>query len=137
MESIPGTVTMDLGDLKMSNVAGPVRFQSGTRDILIVDATDLVDVKVDRGDIGVTQTQATLPRMDIHTRNGDVTVTVPERAGFQINGSTSQGEIESAFGERVQVETYGRSATVKGQNGAGPQITVGTPIFWNSPASVP
>jgi DUF4097 and DUF4098 domain-containing protein YvlB len=126
LEAIPGTVNMDLGDLKMSNVAGPVRFQSGTRDIQITDVTDLVDLKVDRGDIEVTQTQVPLPKIDIHTRNGDVTLAIPEKAGFQLNGSTSQGEIESGFGSQLQVETFGRSATIKGQNGAGPQITVVT-----------
>lgn len=91
VEAIPGEITMDLGDLKMNNVSGPVRFQSQTRDIQITDVTELLDLKVERGDIGVTATHSPLPKMDLHTRNGDINLTLPEHAGFQIDGSTSQG----------------------------------------------
>jgi DUF4097 and DUF4098 domain-containing protein YvlB len=126
VEAVPGTITMDLGDLKMNNVSGPVRFQSPTRDIDATDVTDSLDLKLDRGDIGVTATHAPLPKMDIHTRDGDITLTLPEHAGFQIDGSTSQGDITSGFGSSLRIESSGRSATIKGQNGAGPQITVST-----------
>lgn len=125
-EAIPGTVTMDLGDLKIANVTGPIRFQSGTRDIQITDVTELLDVKVDRGDIQFNATRAPLPKVDMHTRNGDITLALPENAGFQLDGSTSQGEIQSGFGSHLRIDSSGRSATIKGQNGAGPQITVVT-----------
>ena len=126
VEAIPGDITMDLGDLKMNNVSGPVRFQSQTRDIQITDVTELLDLKVDRGDIGVTSTHAPLPKMDIHTRNGDINLTLPEHAGFQLDGSTSQGDISSGFGSSLRIDSSGHSATIKGQNGSGPQITVNT-----------
>ena len=126
VEAIPGTVSMDLGDLKMSNVSGPLRFQSGTRDIQVTDATGSLDLKVDRGDIGFTATQAPLPKVDIYTRNGDITLTLPESAGFQLDGSTHRGDIESTFGPSLQVQSSGRSATIKGRNGNGPGITVVT-----------
>ncbi|MGA2713939.1 MAG: DUF4097 family beta strand repeat-containing protein [Bryobacteraceae bacterium] len=126
VEAVPGTVTMDLGDLKMSNISGPVHFQSGTRDIQVTDATELLDINVNRGDIQFTATRIPLPKMEIHTRDGDITLTVPESAGFQIEGSTHHGEIESAFGSRLQVQSSGQTATIRGQNGAGPQITVAT-----------
>jgi DUF4097 and DUF4098 domain-containing protein YvlB len=125
-EAIPGTITMDLGNLKLENVSGPVRFQSQTRDIEATDVTDLLDLKVDRGDIDVTATRGPLPKIDIHTRNGDVNLALPEHAGFQLDGSTSQGDITSAFGSSLRIDSSGRSATIRGQNGAGPQITVYT-----------
>jgi DUF4097 and DUF4098 domain-containing protein YvlB len=125
-EAIPGDITMDLGELKMNNVSGPVRFQSQTRDIQVTDVTELLDLKVDRGDIGVTATRAPLPKMDIHTRNGDINLTLPEHAGFQLDGSTSQGDINSGFGSSLRIDSSGRSATIRGQNGSGPQITVNT-----------
>ncbi len=126
VEAIPGEITMDLGDLKMNNVSGPVRFESQTRDIQITDVTELLDLKVDRGDIGVTSTHAPLPKMDIHTRNGDINLTLPEHAGFQLDGSTSQGDISSGFGSSLRIDSSGHSATIRGQNGSGPQITVNT-----------
>jgi DUF4097 and DUF4098 domain-containing protein YvlB len=126
VEAIPGSVAMDLGDLKMSNISGPVRFQSGTRDIQITDATESLDLKVDRGDIAFTATRTPLPKLEIHTHDGDIALTLPEDAGFQLEGSTQRGEISSAFGSRLQVQSSGRATTIKGQNGAGPQITVAT-----------
>ncbi len=86
----------------------------------------MLDIQVDRGDIGVTVTQAPVPKMDVHTRNGDITLTLPEHAGFQLDGSTSQGDISSEFGSSLRIDSSGRSATIKGQNGTGPQITVNT-----------
>ena len=126
IEAIPGSVTMDLGDLKIANVTGPVRFQSGTRDIQVTDVTDLLDLKVDRGDIQYIATRAPLPKIDIHTRDGNINLALPENAGFQLDGSTNQGEITNAFGSHVRVDSSGRSATIRGQNGSGPQITVVT-----------
>lgn len=122
VEAVPGSVTMDLGNLKIANVIGPVRFQSGTRDIQVTDATELVDVKVDRGDIQFTATRAPLPRMDLHTRDGNISLSLPENAGFQLSGSASQGEIQSGFGSSLRIESSGHSATINGQNGPGPQI---------------
>lgn len=126
VEAVPGTITMDLGNLKIANVSGPVRFQSGTRDVQVTDVTELLDLKLDRGDVQYTATRAPLPKIDIHTRDGDITLALPENAGFQLDGSTAQGEIDSAFGSHLRIDQSGRSATIKGQNGPGPQITVVT-----------
>ncbi len=126
VEAIPGSVTMDLGNLKIANVVGPVRFQSGTRDIQVTDATELVDLKVDRGDIEFTATRAPLPRVDVHTRDGNVSLTLPGDAGFQLSGSAGRGEITSGFGSTLRIDSSGHSATVSGQNGQGPQINAVT-----------
>lgn len=126
IEAIPGSVSMDLGNLKIANVTGPVRFQSGTRDIQVTDATELLDLKVDRGDVQFTATRAPLPKVDIHTRDGNITLALPENAGFQVDGSSGQGEITSGFGSHLRIDSSGHSATIKGQNGSGPQISVVT-----------
>ena len=128
VEAIPGDITMDLGELKMNNVSGPVRFQSQTRDIPDYGCDgDLLDLKLDHaGTSGVTATHAPLPKIDIHTRNGDINLALPEHAGFQLDGSTSQGDINSGFGSSLRIDSSGHSATIRGQNGSGPQITVNT-----------
>ncbi|HVW83895.1 MAG TPA: DUF4097 family beta strand repeat-containing protein [Bryobacteraceae bacterium] len=126
VEKIPGSVTLDLSEMKMSNVVGPVRFQTGARDIQATDVTNSLELTVDRGDIQVTQTKAPLPKLDLHSRNGDITVTVPASAGFELDGRTGQGEVNNVFGPPLQTETDGRVGTIKGKVGAGPQITLGT-----------
>ena len=125
-EAVPGEITMDLGDLKLENVSGPVRFRTGTRDIQATDVTGALDLLIERGDIQVSVGKAPVPKIDAHTHNGDITLALPEGAGFQLDGSTSQGEIESGFGAHLQIQNSGRGATIRGQNGNGPQVTVGT-----------
>ncbi len=125
-EAVPGSITMDLGDLKLENVSGPVRFKTGTRDVQATDVTGALDLTVERGDVEVSVGKAPVPKIDVHTHNGDITLALPEGAGFQLDGSTSQGEIDSGFGTHLQIQNSGHGATIRGQNGNGPQITVAT-----------
>jgi DUF4097 and DUF4098 domain-containing protein YvlB len=126
VEAVPGSITMDLGDLKMANVSGPVRFSTGTRDIEATDITNGLDLTVDRGDINVTASKAPLPRIDVHSHNGNIVIALPEKAPFELKGSTSQGEVENDFGGPLQTQSSGRSATIQGQTGNGPSITLTT-----------
>jgi len=126
VEGVPGTITLDLGDLKMNNVTGPVRFQTSTRDIEATDISNGLEISVEHGDIQVTETKMPLPKMDIHSHNGDVTLAMPEKAGFDLDGKTGQGEVSNDFGDPLKTEQSGRAATIKGKQGSGPDIKVGT-----------
>jgi DUF4097 and DUF4098 domain-containing protein YvlB len=117
---------MDLGQLKLANVSGPVRFQTGTRDIEAHDVSNALDLSVDRGDIRVTQTKGPLPKIDLHSHNGDIEVSLPEKAGFQLRGTTSQGEAENTFGTPLETQASGRGATIQGQTAPGPSIVLTT-----------
>ena len=125
-ERVPGTITLDLSELKMHDVIGPVRFQTGSRDIQVTDVTESLELTVDRGDIQITQTKTPLPRMEIHSRNGDLTLAVPEKASFELDGRTGQGEAANDFGSPLENHSEGRSATLKGRVGNGPRITLST-----------
>jgi len=125
-EAVPGSITMDLGELKLANVSGPVRFRTGTRDIQATDVTDALDLTIDRGDIQVTVGRSPVPKIDLHTRNGDITLALPEKAEFQLDGSTSQGDVENEYGPLLQTQSSGRAATIKGHAGSGPAVTAST-----------
>jgi DUF4097 and DUF4098 domain-containing protein YvlB len=126
MEAVPGSVTLDLGDLKMTNVTGPVRFQTDSRDVEVTDVTEGLEISLGRGDIDVTQTKTPLPRMDLHSNHGDVTLAIPEKAAFDLDGNTGRGDVNNEFGDPLKTEQSGHSATIKGKQGAGPEIKVGT-----------
>lgn len=127
VERIPGSVTLDLSELKMSDVVGPVRFQTGSRDVQVTDATEALELTVDRGDIHVTQTKTPLPKMEIRSRNGDITLSIPEKASFDLDGRTGQGEAANDFGTPLENHSEGRAATLKGRVGSGgPRITLNT-----------
>jgi DUF4097 and DUF4098 domain-containing protein YvlB len=126
VEAVPGSIKMDLGDLKLENVSGPVHFKTGTRDIEATDVTGALDLTVDRGDIQVTVGKSPVPKIDVHTHNGDITLALPEKAEFQIDGSTSQGDADNEFGGGLEQHSNGHAATIKGHVGNGPLVTVGT-----------
>jgi DUF4097 and DUF4098 domain-containing protein YvlB len=118
-EQIPGSITLDLSEMKMNNVVGPVRFQTGSRDVQVTDVTNSLEITLDRGDIKVTQTRTPLPKMEIRTRNGDLTLTAPETSSFELDGRTGQGEASNEFGAGVESASEGRGATLKGRVGGG------------------
>jgi DUF4097 and DUF4098 domain-containing protein YvlB len=126
VEAVPGSITMDLGDLKLENVSGPVHFKTSVRDIQATDVTGALDLMVDRGDIQITVGKTPVPKIDVHTRNGDITLALPEKAEFQMAGSTSQGDVDNEFGGGLQTQSNGRAATIKGHAGNGPLVTIGT-----------
>ena len=126
VEAIPGEVTLALGDLKLNNVSGPVRFQTGTRDIDAHDVTGALDLSVDRGDIRVTESKGPLPKIDLHSHNGDIDLALPDKAGFQLRGTTSQGEVENDFGAPLETQASGRGASISGQVSNGPEIVLTT-----------
>jgi DUF4097 and DUF4098 domain-containing protein YvlB len=126
VEAVPGEITLDLGELRMSNVVGPVQFETPTRDVHATDVSNALELTVDRGDIQITETRNPLPKIDAHSRSGDITLTVPDNAAFQLNGSTSQGEVQNAFGESLRIASDGHRASITGHNGNGPLITFTT-----------
>lgn len=114
VESIPGSIRMDLGNMKLENVAGPVHFETGTRDIVASDVTGELDLSVDRGDIQVVEDKTPLPKMDIHSRNGNITLSVPEKSAFELEGRAAQGEAQNEYGPTLETSNEHRSSAIKG-----------------------
>ncbi len=125
-EAVPGNVTIDLGEMKMNNVVGPVRFKTGTRDVHVTDVTNGLELDVDRGDIEITQAKVPLSKMDIHSRNGDVTLAIPEKAAFDLEGTARRGDLNNEFGEALTTAQQGQGGTIKGKVGNGPELKLNT-----------
>ena len=126
VEQIPGNITLDLSEIRMENVVGPVRFQTGSRDVQVTDVTNGLELTLDRGDVRITQTKTPMPKMEIRTRNGDITLAAPEKAGFELDARTAQGEARNDYGAPFESKNDGRAATIKGKTGSGPQVTLNT-----------
>jgi DUF4097 and DUF4098 domain-containing protein YvlB len=126
VEAVPGDIKMDSGDLTLTNLIGPVRFTTSSRDVHATDVSGGLELSVEHGDIEVTQTKTPLAKMEIHSGSGDVTLAIPEKAGFDIDGKTGHGEVSNDFGDPLKTEQEGRAATIKGKQGSGPEIKVTT-----------
>ena len=127
VERCPGEIRMTPNSFNAENVVGPVTVTtSRSKDVEITDATQLVSVTLDRGDIEVRASKEPLPKMDLRTKNGDVTIALPEKGKFALRGATQHGEVENEFGDQIQVESNEHNASFTGRTGEGPEILLNT-----------
>ena len=125
VEALPGAVRMPLGSFTASNLVGPVRLSSRSRDVQINDFTNSLEVSVNRGDLDLRPGRLPVARIDARTRSGDIALSLPPAARFDLTASTGRGEITNDFGSPLSVQSSGRGATLKGSTG-GPVVSVDT-----------
>lgn len=126
IEKLPGQVRMALGDFTASNLVGPARLSTRSRDVQISDFTNSLEVSVDRGDIGLRPGNVPLARMDVHTRVGDIELSVPPGAKFDLTASTARGDVTNDYGPPLKLENEGRGATLRGSVNGGPTVNLQT-----------
>jgi DUF4097 and DUF4098 domain-containing protein YvlB len=123
---VPGTITMDLGDLTGSNLIGPIRLVTRSKDIHLDGFTQSLELETERGDIDLKPGKAPLSKIDAKSRSGNIDLELPESAKFDLKATTSRGEVRNDFGPAIQSETSGPGASLKGKVGEGPAITLRT-----------
>jgi DUF4097 and DUF4098 domain-containing protein YvlB len=118
--SISGALSIDSGDLQLNDATGPARISTSAKD---VECTGIAgDLRVDDGD-GDISVGAVAPvgELGIHNRNGAINLTVPRGAGFEIQATAKNGNIESKLD--LPVTTAGQGQRVTGKvGGGGPHI---------------
>jgi DUF4097 and DUF4098 domain-containing protein YvlB len=123
---LPGQLHMDLGDLSLNNVEGPVKLTAKSKDLRIEDMQGALEISLDRGDVTLLPKRALTGKIDVTTRGGNVELAVPADARFELEGVTHRGGIENEFGAPLQVSSDGPRISVKGSTGKGAQITLRT-----------
>ena len=123
---LPGSITMDLGEFRAQNITGPLHLRCTSRDVHISEFASDLEVSVDRGDIELNAQKTPLSKIDVHVRAGDIDVTVPDKAPFTLRATTSQGDVDNQYGENVNTNSEGRSASMKTVSGSGPAVTLTT-----------
>jgi len=126
VEKIPGRLAMNLGNLTATNLVGPVRVTSRSKDIKIEDFTESLEVDVDRGDVEIRPKHKPLPKIAARSRSGSIELVLPEGARFELSATTERGEARNEYGDALKVEEDGRTATIKGKTGQGPTLSVTT-----------
>ena len=125
IEKLPGQVRMALGDFTATNLVGPVRLTTRSRDVHISDFTNSLEVSVERGDVELRPGKLPVAKMDVHARFGDVEVSLPAAAKFDLTGTTARGETYSDFGAPLHTERNGNGGSIRGSSG-GPVINLQT-----------
>jgi DUF4097 and DUF4098 domain-containing protein YvlB len=118
--AIPGDLSIDSGDLQLNNAAGPAKISTHAKDVECSAITGDLRVEDGDGDISVGAV-APLGELQIHNRNGAIHLTVPQGAGFQLQATARNGNVESKL--NLPVSSAGEGQSVSGRvGGGGPRI---------------
>lgn len=117
-----GDLDLDSGDLDASDLVGPVRLSTRSKDIRLNGLSGDLRLDDENGSVEVHVTK--LGSMQVENRSGDVQIYLPDRAGFQLDARANGGEIDTDF-EGLKVDNSNDNATATGSvGGGGPHVVV-------------
>lgn len=125
-DRVPGFIRMSRAEFIGSQVVGPIRIKSRTKDVRLSEFTNAVEVELDRGDVELRPGKLPLAKIDVRTHNGDIDLALPDGAKFDLNARTNKGETDNSFGGSIRAESEGRGGTMRQSTGQGPLITLNT-----------
>jgi len=124
MAGVPGNLTLDSGDLDFTNVTGPVRVVTRSKDVEGMSVHGPAHIEDSNGDISLNVT-APLGEIDVHNDNGAIDLTLPARTGFNLDASTADGELATDFD--VSATNSGDKHSAQGiVSSGGPRVSVTT-----------
>ena len=119
---LDGDLDLDSGDLRASNITGPVRLTTRSKDIVLEGVIGDVRLKNENGAVEVHSTKT--GSMQIENRKGDIQVYLPDKAAFHVDARARDGEVQTDF-EQLQVTNSGNETTATGAVGTGgPQLVL-------------
>ncbi|HUP02335.1 MAG TPA: DUF4097 family beta strand repeat-containing protein, partial [Bryobacteraceae bacterium] len=132
LQSVPGRVSMDLGQFSANDIVGPVRLVTGSRDVKVDQFTVSMDLQTERGDIELDPGRAPMPSIDARSANGKIDLVLPPKATFVLQATAETGDAVNDFGPPIQKDVRGRTAILSGKVGDGPVIRLTTGRGWIS-----
>ena len=120
--SIAGDLTLDSGDLNLKNVTGPVRVVTRSKDVECTSVHGPTHIENSNGDITLSVV-APLGDVEIHNDNGAIDLTLPAKASFNLEASTSDGDLSNDFDIATTGSDDKHTATGKVGVG-GPRVSV-------------
>jgi len=126
LAGLQGDLNMESGDLKASDLAGPIRISTKAKDIRLNDFSGDVRLEDSRADINLEPGKLPLGNITINNSKGRIQLVLPAKAAFQLDAQTSHGDISSDFSE-LKVENRANRSRATGSVGSGgPQVQLST-----------
>ncbi len=117
--SVPGDLEIAGDEVRGSDLTGPSRLITRSKDIHMENVSGDLQVETTNGDIEVhAADKLPLGRISISSKRGDISLVLPPKAGFQVQATTSKGDITSEF-DAVKVDESNGSARASGAVGNG------------------
>jgi hypothetical protein len=119
---LDGDLSLDAHDLRASTVTGPFRLLTKFKDIRLDGVSG--DLRLENEDGAVEVQMVKMGAIQIDNRRSDISIYLPDKASFQINAQTKNGEIQSDFAG-LNVSNGDERATASGSvGGGGPHLVV-------------
>jgi DUF4097 and DUF4098 domain-containing protein YvlB len=119
---LDGDLSLDSGDLQATNITGPLRLATRSKDIRLAGLSGDVRLEDKNGSVEIHAKK--LGSMQVESRRGDVQIYVPPKTGFQVDARARGGDVETDFSE-IKVENSNNQATGTGTVGSGgPRLIV-------------
>jgi DUF4097 and DUF4098 domain-containing protein YvlB len=120
LASVPGDLEISGDALRATDVSGPMKLVTRSKEIHLEGVTGDVDVENANGDIEVHPADKTpLGRISLNGKHGDISLVMPANAGFQVDATTRKGDITTDFGSvKIDNSSGGSHATGTVGNGA-------------------
>ena len=119
--SVPGDLEISGDALRATDVGGPMRLVTRSKEIHLEGVTGDVEVENSNGDIEIHPAgKLPMGKMMITGKHGDVTLVLPANAGFQVDATTRKGDISSDFGTlKIDNSSSGGASRATGTIGNG------------------
>jgi DUF4097 and DUF4098 domain-containing protein YvlB len=119
---LEGYLNLDSGDLEATNIVGPFRLRTRSKDIMLNGVSNDVHVQNENGAVEIHMNK--LASLDVHNAKGDIRIFVPEHASFQLDAQARDGEIQSDFGQ-LKIDNGDEHSTATGSvNNGGPRMVL-------------
>jgi len=119
---LDGELSLDAHDLRAGTVTGPVRLLTKFKDIRLEGVSG--DLRLENEDGAVDVQMSKMGSIQIDNRRSDISIYLPDKATFQVNAQTKNGEIQSDF-SGLNVSNGDERATATGSiGGGGPRLVV-------------
>jgi DUF4097 and DUF4098 domain-containing protein YvlB len=113
---LDGDLDLDSGDLQASNILGPLRLTTRSKDVRLTGVSGDVRLEDENGAVEVHMNK--LGSMQVDNRKGDIQIYVPDKAGFQVDARARGGDIETDF-DSLKIDNSNDLAIATGTVGAG------------------
>jgi DUF4097 and DUF4098 domain-containing protein YvlB len=119
----PSRVSSSSKDIHLEDVSGDLQVQSNNGDVEITTSgkqpAGKINVATEHGDVAVTVAGKTAPeKVNVATQHGDITLTLPTSAGFQVSAVTRKGDVSSEF-DAIKVDENNGTTKASGTVGSG------------------
>ena len=115
--AVPGEIEIASDEVRGSNLTGPSRLSTGSKDIHMENVFGDFQIQSSNGAIEFRAAdKLPLGKILITSKHGDVSVVLPPNAGFQVQANTNKGDITSDF-DKVKVDEENGSSRASGTVG--------------------